>query len=179
MVESGDLDSDLFSLYIRLRFLFSLKQPCGGEDTAMQHRSLFPMIITPALTAARDFYVQHLGFQVVFDADWYVQLHAPRVDNGVPVELAFMVPDLPSQLFPLRPAFNGQGMIVTIEVSDVDALYQELREAGYEMLVELQDEPWGQRHFLLRDPSGTLLDVVKSIPPSPEYVTAYADSIKG
>jgi uncharacterized glyoxalase superfamily protein PhnB len=145
----------------------------------MQHRSLFPVIITPALTAARDFYVQHLGFHVVFDADWYVQLHAPRVDNGVPVELAFMVPDLPSQLFPLRPAFNGQGMIVTIEVSDVDALYQQLREAGYEMMVELQDEPWGQRHFLLRDPSGTLLDVVKQIPPSPEYVTAYADSIKG
>ncbi len=144
----------------------------------MQHRSLFPVIITSALAAARDFYVQHLGFHVVFDADWYVQLHAPRVDGGIPLELAFMSPDLISQPFLLRPAFNGQGMIVTIEVNDVDALYQSLREAGYEMVLELQDEPWGQRHFLLCDPSGTLLDVVKQIPPASEYVLAYAEHIK-
>jgi uncharacterized glyoxalase superfamily protein PhnB len=69
-------------------------------------------------------------------------------------------------------------MIMTIEVNDVDVLYERLREAGHEMLLELQDEPWGQRHFLLRDPSGTLLDVVKQIPPSSEYVIAYADHIK-
>jgi catechol 2,3-dioxygenase-like lactoylglutathione lyase family enzyme len=144
----------------------------------MQHCSLFPVIITSTLAAARDFYVHHLGFHVVFDADWYVQLHAPRVDEGVPLELAFMSPDLTSQPFPLRSAFNGQGMIVTIEVNDVDTLYERLRDAGYAMVLELQDEPWGQRHFLLRDPSGTLLDVVKQIPPSPEYVLAYADHIK-
>ncbi|HKA55417.1 MAG TPA: VOC family protein [Candidatus Binatia bacterium] len=144
----------------------------------MQHRSLFPVIITPALAAARDFYVQYLGFHAVFDSDWHVQLRAMRADGGVPLELAFMSPDLVSQPFPLRSAFNGQGMLVTIEVNDVDALYQQLREAGYEMLLELQDEPWGQRHFLLRDPSGTLLDVVKQIPPSSEYVIAYADHIK-
>jgi uncharacterized glyoxalase superfamily protein PhnB len=144
----------------------------------MQHRSLFPVIITSALAAARDFYVQHLGFHVVFDADWYVQLHAPRADGGVPLEIVFMSPDLCSQPFPLRSAFNGQGMLMTIEVNDVDTLYARLREAGHEMVLELQDEPWGQRHFLLRDPSGTLLDVAKQIPPSPEYVMAYADHIK-
>ena len=144
----------------------------------MQHRSLFPVIITSALAAARDFYVHYLGFYVVFDADWYVQLHAPRVDGGIPLELAFMSPDLAAQPCPLRFAFNGQGMLVTIEVNDVDSLYERLRQAGYEMVLELQDEPWGQRHFLLHDPSGTLLDVVKQIPPSSEYVLAYADHIK-
>ena len=144
----------------------------------MQHHSLFPVIITPALTAARDFYAQHLGFRVVFDADWYVQLHAPRVDGGVPLELAFMSPDLSDQPLLLRSAFNGQGMAVTIEVNDVDTLYHKLRDAGYEMVIELQDEPWGQRHFLLCDPSGMLLDVVKQIPPASEYVLAYADHIK-
>ena len=51
-------------------------------------------------------------------------------------------------------------MIIMIEVNDVDSLYQQLQGAGSEMVIELQDEPWGQRHFLLRDPSGTLLDVV-------------------
>jgi hypothetical protein len=44
------------------------------------------------------------------------------------------------------------------------------------MIVDLQDEPWGQRHFLLSDPTGTLLDVVQQIPPSLEYAPAYADA---
>jgi uncharacterized glyoxalase superfamily protein PhnB len=144
----------------------------------MQHRSLFPVIITSAVAEARDFYTHHLGFRIVFAADWYVHLHAPRADGGVPLELAFMSPDLSSQPCPLRSAFNGQGMIVTLEVNDVDALYHTLQKAGCEMLIDLQDEPWGQRHFLLRDPSGTLLDVVKQIPPSSEYMLAYADYIK-
>lgn len=144
----------------------------------MQHRSLFPVIVTSALATAREFYVRHLGFRVVFDADWYVHLRAPRIEDGVPVELAFMSPGLTSQPLPLHSAFNGQGVIVTLEVNDVDGLYQKLQQAGCEIITELQDEPWGQRHFLLRDPSGTLLDVVKPIPPSPEYVLAYAEHIK-
>src|SRR5262245_45589784 len=144
----------------------------------MRHKSLFPVIITPALAAARDFYVHQLHFRIVFEDEWYVHLHAPRIDGGVPLELAFMSPDLHSLPFPLRSAFNGQGMIVTIEVEDVDALYEKLCRIGSEMIVELQDEPWGQRHFLLRDPSGTMLDVVKPIPPSSEYLLAYADHIK-
>src|SRR5262249_38135539 len=149
-----------------------------GGGIAMQYRSLFPVIITPAVAEARDFYLQHFDFHVVFEANWYVQLHAPRADGGVPLELAFMSPDLTDQPFPLRPAFNGQGMIVTIETHNVDALYQKLRDAGYDMIVDLQNEPWGQRHFLLRDPSGIFLDVVKQIPPSSEYVLAYAECIK-
>src|SRR5215510_5026416 len=144
----------------------------------MQCRSLFPVIITSAVAEARDFYMRHFDFHVVFEADWHVQLRAPRADGGVPLELAFMSPDLTDQPLPLRLAFNGQGMIVTIEAHDVDALYQKLRAAGHEMIVDLQDEPWGQRHFLLRDPSGTFLDVVKPIPPSSEYLLAYADHIK-
>jgi uncharacterized glyoxalase superfamily protein PhnB len=155
-----------------------LRRKNSQEDDFMQHHSLFPVIITPAVAAARDFYVQHLGFRVIFEADWYVQLHASRVDGGIPLELAFMSPDLSCQPCPLRSAFNGQGMIVTIEVNDVDVLYQKLQEAGCAMVIELQDEPWGQRLFLLRDPSGTLLDVVKQIPPASEYVLAYADHIK-
>jgi len=144
----------------------------------MQHRSLFPVIVTPALAEARDFYVTHLGFRVIFGAEWYIHLHAPRVDGGVPLELAFMSPGLNEQPCPLRPAFNGQGMIVTIEVDDVDGLYRRLQDGGCEIVAELQDEPWGQRHFLTRDPSGTLLDIVQQIPPAPEYVLAYADAIK-
>ena len=137
--------------------------------------SLFGLyILTPDLDVARDFYVAHFGFRVVFEADWYVQLHAGE-RSARPVELALMWPQLDAVPPPLRPAFSGEGMILTIEVDDVDAAYRAMDAAGAlsAVVVELTDEAWGQRHFLIRDPAGVLLDVVQPIAPSEEYAAAY------
>lgn len=143
--------------------------------TPVELKSSFPVIVTSQLAQARDFYTNHFGFRVVFQADWYVQLHADRQYGGPPVELAFMLPDLPDLPPALRAASNGAGVILTLELQEVDGCYEKLRQAGCEMVVELCDEPGGQRHFLLRDPAGTLLDVVKIIPASAEYAAAYAE----
>lgn len=142
----------------------------------MTLKSLYPVIVTDKLTEVRDFYVQHFGFQVVFEADWYVQLHASRGDNTPPLELAFMLPHLESQPESLRAAFAGSGLVLTIDVDDVDAVHAKLSAVGVlrDVVVELRDEAWGQRHFLFRDPAGTLLDVVQLIPPSAEYAAAYS-----
>lgn len=141
----------------------------------MMLKSLFPVIATAAVSEARDFYVEHFGFEVAFDAGWYVQLHGPRDGGGAPLELAFMLPDHESLPPSLRRAFDGKGVFLTMEVDDVDALYERMREDGHEFLIDLRDEAWGQRHFSLRDPSGILLDVVKPIAPSPEYQAAYLE----
>ena len=140
----------------------------------MNYKSCFSVIVTSKLAEAREFYVKHLSFEVVFEADWYVQLHAPREGGGKPIELAFMLPNQKSQPSPLHRAFNGAGVIFTLEVEDVDGLYQTVQSTGCEIVVDLQNEPWGQRHFLIRDPAGNLLDVVKQIPPSSDYETSYS-----
>jgi len=142
----------------------------------MKLKSLFPVIATKAVAEARDFYVRYFGFQVAFDAGWYVQLHGVRDGGDAPLELAFMLPDHESLPPSLRHAFDGKGVFLTIDVEDVDALYHRLRADGHEILIELRDEAWGQRHFGVRDPSGGMLDVVKPIPPSAEYQAAYLHS---
>lgn len=141
----------------------------------MEYKSCFPVVVTEKLAEAREFYVKYLGFEIVFDADWYLQLHAPREGGGKPIELAFMKPDQSSQPAPLHPAFNGSGVILTLEVEEVDSLYEKILDAGCETVVELRDEPWGQRHFLIRDPAGNLLDVVRQIPPAGDYEAAYTE----
>jgi catechol 2,3-dioxygenase-like lactoylglutathione lyase family enzyme len=139
----------------------------------MRYLSSFPVIVTPKMDDARDFYVKRLGFVVVFEADWYVQLHAPRDGGGKPIELAFMKPDQADQPPSLRPAFNGAGMILTLEVDDPDSIYEAVASGAVETIIALRDEPWGQRHFLIRDPAGNLLDVVKQIAPAQEYEASY------
>ncbi|MEM9268600.1 MAG: glyoxalase, partial [Pseudomonadota bacterium] len=38
------------------------------------------------------------------------------------------------------------------------------------------DEPFGQRHFITQDPNGVLIDVIKPIPPSPEFLAQFSDA---
>ena len=65
--------------------------------------------------------------------------------------------------------------MIGLEVEDVDGLYEQLVADGFVPIVPICDEPWGQRHFIIRDPGGTFVDVVKSIPPSEEYADAFND----
>ena len=142
----------------------------------MTIKSLFPVIITSRLANARDFYVEHFDFRVIFEVDWYVQLHGLRGDDVPPMELAFMLPNVESQPELLHAAFSGTGVVLSIDVDGVDAIHNKLKQAGalQEIVVPLRDEPWGQRHFLCKDPAGTLLDVFQMIPPTAEYTQAYS-----
>lgn len=142
----------------------------------MTLKSFFPVVVTDELASARHFYVDHFGFRVVFEADWYVQLHASRGEGVPPIELAFMIPKVETQPKALHAAFSGAGVILTLDVDDVDAVHSKLSTAGVlrDVVVPLQDEAWGQRHFLIRDPAGILLDVAQQIPPSAEYAAAYS-----
>jgi len=68
----------------------------------------------------------------------------------------------------------GQGVIVTVEVDDVDAVYARARDLQLPIEVHLRDEDWGQRHFITTDPNGLLVDLVKVISPTAEFAASYA-----
>jgi uncharacterized glyoxalase superfamily protein PhnB len=55
-------------------------------------------------------------------------------------------------------------------VDDVDKIAQSLIEGGAELESEIVDEAWGQRHFFVRDPEGTWLDVIQLTTPDPEWL---------
>jgi uncharacterized glyoxalase superfamily protein PhnB len=49
-------------------------------------------------------------------------------------------------------------------VPNVDAVHAEALERGLEIAYPLRDEEWGVRRFMLRDPSGTIVNVVSHRP---------------
>lgn len=114
-------------------------------------------IITNKLAATKSFYTEVLGFGVTFENEFYLLMHTP----GHTSELSFLLPDHPSQQSLFQPAFGGQGVYLTIEVDDVDKLYEEIRNKGIDIKVEIRDEPWGDRHFAIQDPNGVGIDLVK------------------
>jgi len=114
-------------------------------------------ILTEKLAESKAFYSEHLGFGVTFENEFYLLMHTPNRE----AELSFLLPNHPTQQPFFHAPFNGQGMYLTIEMDEVDALYEELKEKGVEIKVELRDEPWGDRHFAIEDPNGIGIDIVK------------------
>lgn len=49
---------------------------------------------------------------------------------------------------------------MSVEVDDVDAACAVMRDSGAEIVHPLQDEEWGVRRFLVRDPNGRLVNVL-------------------
>lgn len=118
---------------------------------------LYAGIITLKTEESKAFYVDLLDFGVTFENDFYLLMHTPNRE----AEISFLLPDHPSQQPLFREAFQGQGMFLTIEVEDVDRKYEELKEKGADIKIELRDEPWGDRHFAIEDPNGVGIDIVE------------------
>jgi catechol 2,3-dioxygenase-like lactoylglutathione lyase family enzyme len=114
-------------------------------------------IITEKLAATKAFYMDVLGFGVTFENEFYLLMHTP----GHTGEISFLLPNHPSQQPLFQPPFGGQGVYLTIEVDDVDSLYEEMKKKHVEIKIDIRDEPWGDRHFAIQDPNGLGIDLVK------------------
>lgn len=68
---------------------------------------------------------------------------------------------------------QAQGMILNFEVEDIDSEYERFKEQNVEIIQNLKDEEWGQRHFIISDPNGILIDIIEMIEPSIEYLNDY------
>ena len=76
------------------------------------------------------------------------------------------MPNHPTQQPFFHKPFCGAGMFLTIEVEEIDSLYEKLIREGLGIKVEIRDEPWGDRHFAIEDPNGIGIDIVKYYEPS-------------
>ncbi|MFM9849895.1 MAG: VOC family protein [Hyphomicrobiaceae bacterium] len=137
----------------------------------MSALTAYPLITVKDLSASRDFFVMHFDMGVVFEASWVVMLSSGA--DGT-ISLGLMMADHPSNP-PGPEVFNGQGMIMTMQVEDVSDVYARLQRSGVPIVHPLKDEPWGQRRFVTRDPSGVLVDVVEQIDPAPGFWDKYLE----
>ncbi|QBI54338.1 VOC family protein [Streptomonospora litoralis] len=134
--------------------------------------SFYPVLCTDRIARSRDFYTRYLDFTVTFEADWYVSL---RRDTGPGYELALLDSGHPTLPEPYRRPV--QGMLLNFEVADVDAEWRRLVETeGLRPELGLRSEDFGQRHFILADPNGVLIDVITPVAPSPEFAAHYTGS---
>ena len=130
--------------------------------------SSFPVFTVDNLDEANAFYSNHFSFSVAFENEWY--LHLISVSG---VQVGFLLPNQPTQPDIFHKSYNGNGVIFSLEVEDVDSAYSEAKRKPLNIVLELRSEDWGQRHFCVKDPNGIYLDIVQAIEPTEEYQQGY------
>lgn len=140
----------------------------------MKTTSYYPVLMTGDVAGTTAFYVEHFRFAPLFESDWYVHLQSAEDKR---VNLGIVQGD--HETIPEAGRGRAAGLLINFEVRDPDAVYERVVAAGLPILCTLRDEPFGQRHFITRDPNGVLIDVIKPIPPSEEFLAQYAQGAAG
>jgi len=147
-------------LMLLIGFVNPLNSQAQTEHPNQNNMKLNAGIITEKIQESKTFYTEVLNFGVTFENDFYLLLHTP--DQSA--EISFLLPNHASQQPLFQNAFQGKGMYLTIEVNDVDKLYQELKDK-VAIQIDLRVEPWGDKHFAIQDPNGVGIDIVTYAPP--------------
>jgi catechol 2,3-dioxygenase-like lactoylglutathione lyase family enzyme len=116
----------------------------------MSVRRIVPDIRSTDLDASRRFYEDVIGLQVAMDMGFVMTLLSP---NNPTAQLTLMRSDNPAALLP----------DISIEVADVNLVHARALSRGLPIVYALTDEPWGVRRFFVKDPSGTIVNVLSHV----------------
>jgi len=119
---------------------------------------------TDKVEETKNFYIKYFGATVIFDCGWYVNLEFGRESST----LQFMSPQQPEHRL-----CNGTGLIYNFKVNDVDSEHERIAAAGLDVLMPLENHPWGDRGFAVADPNGISLYIYSEREPSEEFKPYY------
>ncbi len=121
--------------------------------------AVLPHLTVDNAAAAIDFYVK------AFDAvelgrvpgpDGKKLIHAALRVNGSTVMLNDDFPEMNDGKSTTPTALGGTPVTIHLVVVDVDAKFNQATEAGATVVMPVQDQFWGDRYGVLRDPFGHL-----------------------
>lgn len=116
---------------------------------------LLPNICTDRVEETRDFYVGLLGFEVGFEHHgWYIQLASPTDPE---LQLGILRRD--HEFTPKAFQKTAQGVVISVQVEDVDVAYDAATKSGHTITQKLHDESFGMRRFMVADPNGLLVNI--------------------
>jgi len=130
-------------------------------------KGVYPVLMSENIEKGASFFIDIFDFKETYTSDWYISL---RHESGH--ELALI--DRRHDTVPENYKDSCKGMILNFEVDHVDDFYSAITQKSYvPILMELKDEEYGQRHFMIESPDQILIDIIQIIPPAAEYSANY------
>jgi catechol 2,3-dioxygenase-like lactoylglutathione lyase family enzyme len=114
----------------------------------MKVKRIVANVATKKVSAAKRFYQNVLGLEVLMDMGWIATYGA---GTKMPLQISFL-------------SEGGSGTKVpdlSIEVDDVEEAFKRMKKARFKIEYPLTEEPWGVRRFFVRDPFGKLVNILE------------------
>ncbi len=126
------------------------------ETTPLTQPALIPHLVVGDAAAAIDFYVKAFGAVEqgrVPGPDGRL-IHAAVQVNGFSVYLNDDFPEACGGKSMTPTALGGSPVTIHLEVTEVDAKFQQALDAGATAITPLENQFWGARYGVVRDPFG-------------------------
>jgi uncharacterized glyoxalase superfamily protein PhnB len=118
-------------------------------------KSIVPILFVRDVSASAAFFQEKLGFKIDFlygTPPFYGSVSR----GGSRLHLRFVQQPNFAEL----AAREDSLILATVEVSDVQGLFEELKERGAEFAQTPTKQPWGGTDFHVRDPDGNVISFV-------------------
>ncbi|MFD2555277.1 VOC family protein [Sphingobacterium tabacisoli] len=116
----------------------------------MKVKRIVVNMATTEIDRAKVFYQDILNLQTLMDMNW---IHTYGNDEQMQVQISFM-------------SEGGAGTPVpdiSIEVDDIDYVYQKMIKSGFIVLYGPINESWGVRRFFVKDPFDKIINILSHI----------------
>lgn len=113
-------------------------------------RRIVPNIYSDDLEASKSFYIDFLGMDMAMDLGWMITFASK--EN----------PMAQINIFKNKEGkeLDNASIFLSIELPDVDKMYERAKEFGHEVVYDIRNENWGVRRFFVKDPNGATINLL-------------------
>ena len=115
-------------------------------------RRIVPNINSNKLQESKEFYQNFLGLKLVMDMQWILTF---AYETNPTAQISIVQSENTENL--------NSSISLSIEVTEIDNLYEKAKELKLEITYEITDEPWGVRRFWVKDPNGITINLMEHI----------------
>ncbi|HWV70595.1 MAG TPA: VOC family protein [Pseudosphingobacterium sp.] len=113
------------------------------------HR-IVPNIYSNDVEKSKQFYVEFLELNLVMNMGWILTFASKENPTA---QISIFQNDKKEEL-------DNTAIFLSIEVSDIDKLYERAKKQNWKIVYPITDEPWGVRRFFVKDPNGATINLL-------------------
>ena len=111
---------------------------------------IVPNIFSNDLENSKQFYTNFLEMDLVMDMEWILTFASKENPTS---QISIIQFDKQGKL-------DNTATFLSIEVSDIDKLYESAKKQNIEIVYPITEEPWGVKRFFVKEPNGATINLL-------------------
>ena len=115
----------------------------------MKCRRITPDLNSNKIEESKKFYSNFVGLKLAMDMGWIMTFIS---ESNPTAQINLLRSD--------KRDIDNSNVMISIESSDVDALYKKALDQNIEIIYPLKVEDWGVKRFFVKDPNGVTVNIM-------------------